>query len=300
MRVSRPLITVLGSLNMDLVALCDRAPRLGETVAGREFRTVCGGKGANQAIAAARAGGRVAMIGAVGQDGFGQELVANLERDGVDTTRVRRVAGASGTAHIVVDGQGQNAIVVVPGANGTLLELTAEDRALIRQSAYLVLQLEVPLPVVTMAAREARAAGVQVVLTPAPARPLPPELLSCVDWLVPNQHEAAALTGLAEIDAAAGALLGMVGNLVVTLGDEGCLYLAPGREPLRVPAPRVQAVDTTGAGDTFTGALVVALAEGKDAATALQWACRAAAISVTRLGASTSMPSRAEIDAFGT
>lgn len=292
------MITVLGSLNMDLVALTDRAPAMGETVMGREFRTIPGGKGANQAIAAARAGGTVAMVGAVGSDPFGATLIETLRCDRVDTDLVRQMPSASGTAHIVVDGRGQNAIIVIPGANGTVTRLTEADRAQIRRSSYLLMQLELPLSVVEEAAAVARQAGVQVVLTPAPARELPASLLANVDWLVPNEHEAVLLADIADPEAAAAKLLGLVGNVVVTLGARGCLWLSRTGESARVPAPQVEAVDTTAAGDTFTGALAVALAEGRPAADALAWACRAAAISVTRLGASPSMPTRAEIEAF--
>jgi len=290
------LITVLGSLNMDLVALTDRAPNLGETVTGREFRTIPGGKGANQAVAAARAGGRVAMAGAVGSDAFGEEMVGTLRRDGIETELVRRASGASGTAHIVVDGRGQNAIIVIPGANGTVLGLTEADREQIRASSHLLMQLELPLCVVEEAAAVAHAAGVQVVLTPAPARALPASLLAHVDWLIPNEHEAVLLAGGGSPEAAAEVLLGAVRNVVVTLGARGCLWRSQSGETAAVAAPRVNAVDTTAAGDTFAGALAVALSEGRPVPDALRWACKAAAISVTRLGASPSMPTRREIE----
>lgn len=290
------MITVLGSLNMDLVALTDRAPHLGETVTGREFRTIAGGKGANQAIAAARAGGQVTMAGAVGSDAFAEELIETLLRDQVDTSLVRRAPGASGTAHIVVDGQGQNAIVVIPGANGTVTRLTEADRVQIRRSSHLLMQLELPLSAVEEAAEVAHTAGVQVMLTPAPARELPDRLLSHVDWLLPNEHEAVLLTGAGDPEAAAAKLLHHVRNVVVTVGARGCLWLSQTGDRAKVPAPRVKAVDTTAAGDTFAGALAVALAEGRPAPEALRWACRAAAISVTRLGASPSMPTRREIE----
>lgn len=289
-------IVVLGSTNMDLVAYVARAPARGETVTGREFRTVPGGKGANQAVAAARAGAEVSLIGAVGTDDFGTRLRAALEHSGVDTDLLRTAEGPSGTAHIVVDDEGGNAIVVVPGANGTVTSLDHGDEALIGTADALLLQLELPLPVVVEGARTARGLGVRTVLTPAPARPLPPELLAVTDLLVPNEHEATALTGHADPAAAAQALLKDVPEVVVTLGASGCLYAARGAEPLTVPAPRVRAVDTTAAGDTFVGALAVALAEGRPVPEALTWASAAAALSVQRAGASTSMPFRSEID----
>ncbi|WP_395360114.1 ribokinase [Streptomyces sp. YH02] len=289
-------IVVLGSTNMDLVAYVPRAPALGETVTGRSFRTIPGGKGANQAVAAARAGGEVSMIGAVGADDFGTRLRATLEHCSVDTDLLRTAEGASGTAHIVVDDEGGNAIVVVPGANGTVTSLDHGDEALIGTADALLLQLELPLSVVVEGAATARRLGVRTVLTPAPAQPLPPELLASIDLLVPNEHEAAALTGLTDPREAALALLKDVPEVVVTLGAAGSLYAVRGADPVTVPAPRVRAVDTTAAGDTFVGALVVALGEGRPAPEALAWAGTAAALSVQREGASTSMPYRTEIE----
>ncbi|GGY52309.1 ribokinase [Streptomyces omiyaensis] len=290
-------IVVLGSTNMDLVAYVKRAPARGETVTGRSFRTVPGGKGANQAVAAARAGGEVAMIGAVGSDDFGHRLRDVLEHCSVDTDLLRTVEGPSGTAHIVVDEEGGNAIVVVPGANGSVTSLSRGDEALISGADLLLLQLELPLSVVVDGAAHARGQGVRTVLTPAPAQPLPPELFDLTDLLVPNEHEATALTGRTDPHAAALALLEAVPEVVVTLGAAGCLYAARGAELLTVPAPRVRAVDTTAAGDTFVGALAVALGEGRPAPEALAWAGTAAALSVRREGASTSMPYRTEIEA---
>ncbi|MET9655248.1 ribokinase [Streptomyces sp. NPDC006460] len=290
-------IVVLGSTNMDLVAFVPRAPARGETVTGREFRTIPGGKGANQAVAAARAGAETAMIGAVGADEFGLRLRAALDASSVDTDLLRTVEGPSGTAHIVVDDEGGNAIVVVPGANGTVVSLDHGDEALIATADALLLQLELPLSAVTEGAVTARRLGVRTILTPAPAQPLPPELLAATDLLVPNEHEAAALTGIADPHGAAEALLRSVPEVVITLGAAGCLHAARGSEPLTVAAPRVKPVDTTAAGDTFVGALAVALAEGRPVPRALAWAATAAALSVQRVGASSSMPYRAEIDA---
>ncbi|KOV50108.1 ribokinase [Streptomyces sp. AS58] len=293
-------IAVLGSTNMDLVAYVEQAPRRGETVTGREFRTVPGGKGANQAIAAARAGATVSMIGAVGDDAFGTKLRSALQDSGVDTGRLRTVAGPSGTAHIVVDDGGGNAIVVVPGANGTVDRLAPADDAVIASADVLLLQLEIPLTAVVAGARAARAHGIRTVLTPAPARPLPPELLAAVDLLVPNEHEAADLTGLTDPREAAGALLAQVPEVVVTLGSAGCLHVARNTEPQTLTAPRVTAVDSTGTGDTFVGALAVALGEHRPMREALTWAAAAAALSVQRAGASASMPYRSEIEALCT
>ncbi|MEV4685669.1 ribokinase [Streptomyces kurssanovii] len=290
-------IVVLGSTNMDLVAFVAHAPKRGETVTGREFRTVPGGKGANQAVAAARAGGDVAMIGAVGSDAFGPQLRHTLESCGVDIDLLRTAECPSGTAHVVVDDEGGNAIVVVPGANGTVTALAPGEEALIATADTLLLQLELPLSAVLDGAEAARRHGVRTVLTPSPAQPLPPELLAATDLLVPNEHEAATLTGIADHRSAAQELLRQVPEVVITLGSAGCLYAARGTEPISVPAPAVHAVDTTAAGDTFVGALAVALGEKKPIGQCLAWACAAAALSVQRPGASSSMPYRTEIDA---
>ncbi|MEV8019489.1 ribokinase [Streptomyces sp. NPDC086554] len=291
-------IAVLGSTNMDLIAYVAKAPQRGETVTGREFRTLPGGKGANQAVAAARAGAdNVSMIGAVGADAFGTQLRSTLEHSGVDTDLLRTVdTAATGTAHIVVDDEGGNAIVVIPGANGTLTALAPGDEGLIASADTLLLQLEIPVEGVLAAAEAARRHGVRTVLTPAPAQPLPPELLAVTDLLVPNEHEAATLTGITDPHAAAKALLAQVPEVVVTLGARGSLYAARDAEPVLVEAPHVTAVDTTGAGDTFVGTLAVALAEGGSVPEALAWASTAAALSVQRPGASASMPYRSEID----
>ncbi|GLX20097.1 MULTISPECIES: ribokinase [Streptomyces] len=289
-------IAVLGSTNMDLVAYVPKAPRLGETVTGREFRTAPGGKGANQAVAAARLGGEVVMIGAVGADEFGVRLRAGLASAGVETAALRTVEGASGTAHITVDDEGGNSIIVIPGANARVTGLEAGDASRIGAADCLLLQLELPLEAVLAGAEAARAHGVRTVLTPAPAQPLPAGLLAATGLLVPNEHEAAALTGLTDPHRAAEALLREVPEVVVTLGAAGCLYAARGREPLTVAAPRVRAVDTTAAGDTFVGALAVALGEGRAMPEALAWASVAASLSVQRPGAQDSMPTRAEVD----
>lgn len=299
--VPRAAIAVVGSINMDLVTYTSRAPRAGETVLGTGFRTAHGGKGANQAVAAARLGGDVVMIGCVGSDGFGVEMRRALEQEGIDVSGVRTVPGPSGVAAITVEEDGQNRIVVVPGANARLERLTDDDRKRIARCRFLLLQLESPLPVVTEAARVARAAGVTVMLTPSPARPLPEELRAAVDWFIPNETELQLLTDLPtrshqEVEAAARRLGAGRAHVVVTLGERGCLYVPPAGEALAVPALPVQAVDTTAAGDTFTGALAVALGEGRPVADALHFSVRAAGIAVTRPGAQPSMPFRAEVE----
>ncbi|MGY5007715.1 ribokinase [Streptomyces sp. 900105755] len=289
-------IAVLGSMNMDLVAYAEKPPQLGETVTGRAFRTIPGGKGANQAIAAARAGATVSMIGAVGHDAYGARLRETLEHSGVDTDSLRTIECPSGTAHIVVDDEGGNAIVVIPGANGTVDHLSPGDEGVIASADMLLLQLEIPLAAVVAGAQAARRHGIRTVLTPSPARPLPSELLDSIDLLVANEREAATLTDRTDPRDAATALLDQVPQVVVTLGAAGSLYLTRDAAPLVIPAPHVTAVDSTGAGDTFVGALAVALAEEKPIREALSWAAAAAAISVQREGATESMPYRPEIE----
>lgn len=278
-----PSIVVVGSLNMDLVVRAPRLPAPGETVAGSDFSTSPGGKGANQAVAAARAGGRVRMIGAVGDDGFGADLVGALDAAGVDTGRVRRVPGPSGVALISVDDAAENTIVVVGGANAALTDLDAADRAAITSADLLLLQLETPLPTVTAAARLAAAAGVPVLLNPSPVRPLPAELLAAVHILVVNEDEGAAL----------GDIRPGGGHVITTLGAAGARYRGPAGDAAAVPPP-VRPVDTTGAGDAFTGALAVAWCRGATPAQALRRACAAGALATTRPGAGA--PAAAEVD----
>ncbi|GAA4871038.1 ribokinase [Saccharopolyspora cebuensis] len=283
---------------MDLVAYAGTAPSRGETVLGREFRTAPGGKGANQALAAAKAGAAVRMVGAVGEDEFGAELRANLADSTVDVSGLRTVPGRSGTAHIVVDDSGDNSIVIVPAANAAVQGLVEGDEALLASSSCVLLQLETPLDGVAEAAAAGRRHGVRVVLTPAPAAPLPAELLSNVDLLVPNEHEAAVLTGHDDPHRALAALLELVPEVVITLGARGSLYGTRQGEVVEVPGFPVRAVDTTAAGDTFVGMLATALGEGVAMPEALRLASAASALSVQRIGASGSMPSRPEIEAF--
>ena len=291
-------VCVLGSANMDLVVTVDHVPGLGETITGQRFEQIPGGKGANQALAAARAGADVRMIGAVGDDAFGQRIRAVLEADGVDTSGLLVVDQPTGTAHIVVDAHGENSIVVVPGANGSVRALSDDHRAAIRASDVLLLQLELPLQIVEQAAAWATEQETRVVLTPAAVVPVPDALLAAVDLLVPNEHEAMLLTGEQDARAAAETLRKRGASAVaVTLGRRGCLY-ADGAAIVEVEAMEVEAVDTTAAGDTFVAALTVALAEGQTVRESLDWATAAAAISVQRQGASRSMPYRREIDAL--
>jgi ribokinase len=300
--MSAAQIVVVGSLNMDLVARAPHLPLPGETVAGTGFATVPGGKGANQAVAAARLGARTAMIGCVGDDAFGERLRAGLLSDGIDCRALRTVdACSSGVAVIVVDTAGCNAIVVVPGANGRLTPADVDAaEPLIAAATMVVLQLETPLATVEHAARRARALGKTVVLNPAPAQALPASLLALVDYLVPNEIEAAALAGMpvasvqdallaAQTLRAAGAA-----TVLVTLGAQG-VVTASAQAQVHAPAQRVEAVDTTGAGDTFIGGFCAALIQGRSVASAVAYGQAAAAICVTRLGAQPSIPFAREV-----
>ncbi|MFB9800937.1 ribokinase, partial [Streptomonospora salina] len=241
-------------------------------------------------------GAAAAFLGAVGEDAFGTQLRTNLVGCGVGVAGLHTRGAASGTAHIVVESDGANSIIVVPGANAEVTGLRTGDRELIAGSAALLLQLELPMDAVVAAARAGRAAGVPTVLTPAPARELPAELLEQVDLLVPNQHEAAKITGETDPRAALAALLRTVPEAIVTLGGDGSLYGARGGDPVHVPARAATPVDTTAAGDTFCGAFAVARAEERSPEECLRFAAEAAAVSVGRHGAAPSMPERAEIE----
>ncbi|MEV6596862.1 ribokinase [Actinoplanes sp. NPDC051346] len=293
---SPPRIVVVGSANMDVVGLAERLPRPGETVLGDDFVMAPGGKGANQAIAAARAGGTCTMLGAIGSDAFGVTIKARLNASGVNTDHLRTSYGASGVAVIMVDRAGENAILVSPGANSTFAGLTAAESAVIADGDVLLCQQEIPLDTVVAAARVARAGGTRVILNAAPARELPVELRECVDLLVVNEGEATAITGSSEPDLAA--LLELVPRVVLTLGAEGSRFADREGRDERIPAFAVDAVDSTAAGDAFTGALAVAWGEGRDLVTAVRWANAAGAACARTVGASGSLPTRADIDAL--
>lgn len=290
-------IVVLGSANMDLVVRQPRLPEPGETMFGVSFATVAGGKGLNQAIAAARVGGDVAFLGAVGGDAFGAQLRDALDADGVDTAGVALVEKPTGTAHISVLDGGENAIVVVPDANGVDMPLDDVQQAAIRGARFLVVQFERPIRLVAEAVAYARSVGVTTVVTPAPVQPLPDGFLDTVDILVPNAGEARELAGVDDDADAARALSLRVGTVVVTRGSRGAL-VARGGEVIAEVAPHpVTPVDTTGAGDTFTGVLVARLAAGDTETDALRAASVAAALATTRPGASPSMPTWPEVQA---
>jgi ribokinase len=295
-------IIVLGSTNTDMVVKAARIPVPGETILGGRFLMNPGGKGANQAVAAARLGGDVTFVAKVGDDLFGREAKALFAKEGIRTDYVLTdPMEPSGVALIMVDDKGENCISVASGANGTLVpDDLAAARAEIENAGVLLMQLETPVETVVCAAQWAASNGVPVILNPAPARALPEALLTCVSVITPNESEAELLTGIKVTDpssaeAAAVALHGKgVAHVVVTLGSKGAFVHADGRGEL-VPAFKVDAVDTTAAGDVFNGALAVALTEGQSLASAARFAARAAAISVTRLGAQASAPYRKEI-----
>lgn len=289
-------IVVLGSANMDLVTRQPRLPEPGETMTGSDFSTGAGGKGLNQAVAARRAGAEVAFAGAVGDDGFGRELRAFLEGERIATDALRTSAAPTGIAQVSVLDGGENSIVIVAGANGEE-ELTDGDRALIASAAALVVQLERPLALVERALAAGRQAAALTVLTPAPVDAEAARLLPLVDILVPNESEALALSGASDVEGAARRLSAEAGTVIVTRGPKGALIARGGDIVAAVAAREVEAVDTTGAGDTFVGVLVAWLTRGEPLEAAVEAATAAAAIAVTRPGAAPAMPTREEIDA---
>lgn len=296
------MIVVIGSINMDLVLRVPRMPLPGETLTGGAFRTIPGGKGANQAVACARLSGKVAgaqqvaMVGCVGDDAFGATLRAALVGDGIIDSHITTLPGvASGIASILVDDNGQNSIVIAGGANDLLSPAHIDAaQGLIEQADIVVLQLETPMATVVHAIKLARSLGKTVVLNPAPAASLPDGVLELVDYLIPNEIEAAMLAGVSPEGADAKALAAALqklgsDNVIITLGAKG-VYAALYGGDYTFPAEVVQAVDTTAAGDTFIGGFVAGLASGMDEAEAIQQGQRAAAWSVTKPGAQTSIP----------
>lgn len=290
-------IVVLGSANIDLVVRQPRLPEPGETMFGSEFLTVPGGKGLNQAIAAARSGADVGFLGAVGRDGFGEQVRRILEADGIDTGGLVEVDVPTGTAHISVLDGGENAITVVMGANGAITTLDDDARRRIESSRYVVAQFERPLELITEAFVLAHGLGIRTMLTPAPVMEVEPGLLALADILVPNAQEAVELSGAADDTAAALALSGPGGTVVMTRGSRGALVAEDGAIVAEVPARKVTPVDTTAAGDTFAGYLVGRLSQGDALDAALHAASVAASISVTRAGASSSIPRWDEVAA---
>ncbi|MCQ3954834.1 MAG: ribokinase [Chloroflexi bacterium] len=303
---------VVGSLNADLVVKSPRFPQPGETISGEDLKIIPGGKGANQAVAAARQGVDVTMIGRVGSDNFGAFLVENLKSNRVDTSHVLADDSATGTAIIVVDANGQNSIVLSPGANGKVSPADV-DSASFLNSKLILLQLEIPTPTVLRAAQKAREHGMTVLLNPAPAKPLPAELLAIVDILIPNESELALLTGLpvtdvASTETAAKEILKQgVKTVIVTLGSKGAL-LVTDTQVMRVDTYQVDAVDTTAAGDAFIGGFAAKIIERRnwrakrptptEIETAVRYGCACGALAATKFGAQPSLPTQTEVETF--
>lgn len=293
-----PAVLVVGSVNMDLSARVRRIPAPGETVLAQEAVRSPGGKGGNQAVAAARAGGvSVAFVGAVGSDADGQSLLSSLARDGIDVTGIETLQGTSGLALISVDDASENAIVVVPGANAAVSCRTPAAQELLRGAPVLLSQLEIPLESILHAARS-RTPGSLFVLNAAPSQALPAELLEAIDVLVVNEHEAREIGGSAQLDIAVQTLLGQVAIVIVTLGSAGVELHRRGRAPQVQPSFPVTAVDSTSAGDTFCGVLAARLAQGTGIEQALRDSSAAAALTVTRPGAQDSIPTAEDLRFF--
>ncbi|MFT3935822.1 MAG: ribokinase [Chitinophagaceae bacterium] len=300
-----PAIIVIGSCNTDMVIKTNHFPSPGETIMGGEFFMFSGGKGANQAVAAARMGAAVTLVCKTGDDIFGLRAKQEFIKENIDTSYVKTdVSLASGTALILVDKKGENEIVVAPGANNSLdVDDVKAIEKQISANDIVLLQLEIPIETVLYAAKKAHANGAKVILNPAPAQTLPAEIFPLIYLLTPNETEAALLTGTnvtdenSAVKAATELLQKGVQNVIITLGSKGALFKNKSTQ-LLIETPKVTAVDTTAAGDVFNGVLSVALSEGKDWEEAIAFACKAAAMSVTRMGAQASMPYRKELEAF--
>ncbi|MFM1692327.1 ribokinase [Aeromonas salmonicida] len=298
-------LVVLGSVNADHVLRVPHFPRPGETLTGHSYQVVPGGKGANQAVAAARLGAPVSFIARIGDDAIGQQMHQGFEQDGIDVSAVELDETLpTGIAIIYVSDEGENSIGISAEANSALSPaMVKRHEAMIADAHTLLLQLEVPLESVFEAAKLARSHGTRVVLNPAPARPLPAELLALVDLITPNQTEAELLTGVKVSDEASAAQAADrfhqmgISDVMITLGSQG-VYCSNAKQRQLIPGFRVEAVDTTAAGDTFNGALLAAELAGADFNAAVRFAHGAAALSVTKFGAQSSIPSKVEVDAF--
>lgn len=302
--MQRPIV-VVGSINLDLVAGAERIPQEGETVTGKSFKTFFGGKGANQAVAAAKLGYPVSMVGTVGDDAFGVQLRQGLSEVGVDISHVSTVEGSSGIALITTGPQGENSIVVIPGANGKLTPQMLEGATdLLRGAGFLLAQLEIPLETVEFLAQFAERHGIPLLLDPAPARALPEALLRRATWLTPNETETAELLKTSPVKerdtfAAADQLLDAgAENVLMKLGSQGCVVAQRSKPKVRIPAFSVDAVDTTAAGDAFNAGFAVGILRGYTISRSAVFASAVAAIAVTRPGAQTSMPSGNEVERF--
>jgi len=297
-----PNILVVGSLNADLVVCTPRFPQPGETISGEDLQVIPGGKGANQAVAAARLGANVSMLGRVGKDSFGDFLLDNLEANNVDTHLVQRDDASTGTATIIVDSNGQNSIVLSAGANGKVSSADVEH-ASFSTFDLLLLQLEIPTPTVLSATKLAKQNGVRVILNPAPAKQLPNELISLADFIIPNETELSLLTGMdvaniPSAEKAAKVLLEKgVQNVIVTLGSKGALIVNK-ETNAHVDTYQVNVVDTTAAGDAFIGGFASVLDSSNSLADAVRYGCACGALATTKFGAQPSLPTKEEVERF--
>jgi ribokinase len=297
--MNEPRIVVVGSTMIDLVAYADRLPDDGETVVGSSYVTGFGGKGANQAVVAARFGARVAMVNTLGDDNHGDAYLERFASEGIDTSFVRRTSGSSGVAPIWVDARGTNRIIIVPGANLEVRPDVAAEAVTALMPQIVIGQFEIPQATTAAGFGAARGIGATTILNPAPGAAVDKELLAVTDWLVPNETEFALVTGQSLVGSGddEGTVIAETADrldcsLVVTLGERGAIVARPGEAAVAVETPRVTAIDTTGAGDAFVGAFAVGLALGLPAVDAARLGCAAAADSVTRLGTQTSYPDR--------
>lgn len=292
-------IAVIGSINMDYISKVNNLPKKGETLTASAFQLAGGGKGANQAVAASKLGANVNMIGAVGNDINGKELVRILRESGVNVSGISFVFVPTGNALIFVEDGGSNMIVVYPGANGKVdINMVRENLDYIKKSEIVILQLEIPMDTVFTTAKLAKELGKKVILNPAPAKELPKDIFQHIDYITPNETELFILTGTEDYKEGSKILKNLgAKNVVVTLGDKGCYYLGEVGEAF-VESFKVKAVDSTAAGDTFNGALAIALIEGKPIMEALRFANAAGAVTTTKLGAQTSLPTREEVEAL--
>ncbi|MFC7392988.1 ribokinase [Scopulibacillus cellulosilyticus] len=287
----QPKITVIGSINMDLVTESDRRPEAGETILGDRFSMIPGGKGANQAVSAARLGGSVTMIGCVGDDVFGRELTDNLKKEGINTNKIKTLSDKETGIAAITLAEGDNSIIVVPGANYAITEASIQEyEETIAASDAVLLQLEIPMPTVIKAAEVAHHHGVKVILNPAPIQQLPDELIDYADVITPNEHEYEQLMKDYSGDPEA-----LKKKLVVTKGGEGTVFFENGEE-VHVPGYKVDVIDTTGAGDSFNGALAVQLAKGESLKASCRYANAVGALAVTKLGAQSGMPTDEEVN----
>lgn len=290
-------IAVIGSMNMDYVVNVSKLPKREETISATSFRTSIGGKGANQAFAAKKLGAEVYMIGAVGNDEAGRRITKRMEEEGIDISRIEVTDIATGNAMITVDENGSNTIVVYPGANDYVTkEVISKNEDIIKNADFIILQLEIPIESVEYAAKLAKKYDKKVILNPAPAKSFSEDLYKFIDILTPNETELESLSGEQDIHKGAKILLEKgIQEVIVTLGEKGCYYLSKENE-LMVNSIQVDAVDTTAAGDSFNGALAVAICEGKNIEETLRFANIVGALTTTKCGAESSLPNRRDVD----